>query len=151
MNMNKKWILLAILYFALSTLITGWFVESSPLYTSFHQKILSCSIAGAKWAIQVVAAFFLLKEKKWPFIKDIGLTAFIGSVVLLPYAIGSILFGFDGKNFFLGSLALAVACMILFYAICVRHARINPWWWYGWLICLLVAITLQLTIVFHVV
>jgi len=147
--MNKK-ITLAFFYFVFSTLITWWFIQASPLYTSIQQKLLSGGIAGTKWGLQILAALILLKEKKWEFIKDIGLTCFIGSLILLPYAIMSSSFGLNGENFFLGSLLVAVAVMILMYAISVRHSRLSKSWWFGWLICLAIAISLQLTVVFHV-
>lgn len=147
---NKK-ITFAIIYFLLSTLITWWFIEASPLYTSTQQKLLSCGIAGAKWGIQILAALILLKERRWEFIKDIALTCFVGSIILLPFAIFSSAFGINGKNFFLGSLLVAVAVMILMYAVSVRHSRLSKLWWAGWLVCLGVAIALQLTIVFHVI
>ena len=147
--MQRK-ISLALFYFLLSTLITWWFIQASPLYTSTQQKLLSCGIAGTKWGIQILAALILLKERKWEFIKDIGLTCFIGSLILLPYAIFSSAFGINGKNFFVGSLLVAVAVMILMYAISVRHSRLSKSWWVGWLVCLAIAIYLQLTIVFQV-
>ena len=79
---NAKNIVLAIIYFAISTLLTWWFVDTSTLYSGIHQKLLSTSIAGAKWALQIGAAYFLLAEKKWLFIKYIGFTCFIGSLIL---------------------------------------------------------------------
>ena len=148
--MQNRKIIFAIIYFLLSTLITWWFIQASPLYTSTQQKLLSCGIAGAKWSLQIITALILLKEKRWVFIKDIGLTCFIGSIILLPYAIFSSVFGINGKNFFVGSLLVAVAVMILMYAISVRHSRLSKSWWLGWLACLAIAIGLQLTIVFHV-
>lgn len=138
----------AICYFLFSTLITWWFIQASPLYKDMHQKILSVSIAGAKWGIQILVALMLLGEKKWIFIKDIGLTCFIGSLILLPYTIFSAAFSINGKDFFIGSLLVAVAAMILMYAISVRHSRLNKAWWLGWLGCLTIAIILQLTVVF---
>ena len=149
--MQNRKITFAITYFLLSTLITWWFIQASPLYTSMQQKLLSCGIAGAKWSIQIFTALFFLKEKKWEFIKDIGLTCFIGSLILLPYAIFSAAFGINGKNFFLASLLLAVAVMILMYAISVRYSRLSNGWWLGWLVCLAIAISLQFTVVFHVI
>jgi len=146
--MQTRKISFAIFYILLSTLITWWFIQASPLYTSMQQKLLSCGIAGAKWGLQILAALILLKEKKWVFIKDIGLTCFIGSLILLPYAIFSSAFGVNEKNFFLGSLLVAVAVMILMYAISVRHSRLSKAWWLGWLACLAIAIFLQLTVVF---
>lgn len=148
--MGDKKIKLTCFYFVASTLITWWFIEASPLYTSLQQKLLSCGIAGAKWSIQIIAAWFLLKEKKWLFLKNIGLTCFIGSIILLPYAVLSNASGINGQNFFLGSLLLAVAVMILMYAISVRSTGVKIYWWLGWLVCLAIAVTLQLTVVFHV-
>lgn len=150
MNSRNKQVRFAFFYFLLSTLITWWFVQASPLYTSMQQKLWSCGIAGAKWSLQILAALILLKERRWEFIKDIGLTCFVGSVLLLPYAIFSSAFGINGTNFFLGSLLVAVAVMILMYAISVRHSRLSKLWWLGWLVCIALAIFLQLTIVFHV-
>jgi hypothetical protein len=147
--LNKK-IIIAAFYFFISTLITWWFIEASPLYTSMQQKLLSCGIAGAKWSLQIIAALLLLKDKKAHFLKNIGLTCLIGSIILLPYTILSVGFGINGTNFFIGSLLLAVAVMILMYAMSVKNAGLPLLWWLGWLICLAVAVTLQLTVVFHV-
>ncbi len=141
---------LTIFYFLASTIITWWFIEASPLYTSMQQKLLSCGIAGGKWSIQIVASWFLLKEKKWLFLKNIGLTCFIGSIILLPYSLLSSFSGVNGQNFFLGSLLFAVAVMIFMYAISVKNAQVKIYWWLGWLACLAIAVTLQLTLVFHV-
>ena len=149
--MQNRKISFAIFYFLLSTLVTWWFIEASPLYTSMQQKLLSCGIAGAKWSIQILAAILLLKERRWEFIKDIGLTCFVGSLILLPYAIFSSAFGINGTKLFLGSLLVAVAVMILMYAISVRHSRLSKLWWVGWLVCLAIAIFLQLKIVFQVI
>jgi hypothetical protein len=148
--MRSGKIALTIFYFLASTLITWCFIEASPLYTSMQQKILSCSIAGAKWSIQIIAAWFLLKEKKWLFFKNIGLTCFVASIILLPYAVLSYYFGINGQNFFIGSLLLAIAVMIIMYAISVRSTAIKIYWWLGWLFCLAIAVTLQLTMVFHI-
>jgi hypothetical protein len=146
---NKK-ITLTIVYFLLSTIITWWFIQASPLYTSMQQKLLSCGIAGAKWSLQIFAALLFLKENKWQFLKNISFTCLVGSVILLPYAVLSSAFGIDHNNFFVGSLLLAVAVMILLYAFSVKNAGLKLYWWLAWLGCLAIAITLQLTVVFHV-
>ena len=44
---------------------------------------------------------------------------------------------------------VAIAVMILMYAISVRHSRLSKLWWLRWLLCLVIAIVLQLTVVFH--
>jgi hypothetical protein len=140
----------ALFYFTVSTLITWWFIQECPLYTSMQQKLLSCGIAGAKWGIQIAAALLLLQQKKWVFVKNIGFTCLAGSGILLPYCIAARLGGVNGSTFFTGSLILAVAVMIFMYALCTKKAGVHMWWWLGWLFCLTVAVTLQLTVVFHV-
>ena len=147
--MNKN-IILSIIYFTLSTIITWWFIEASPLYISTEQKLLSCAIAGGKWGLQLLAAFIFLGGKKWDFIKNIAFTCLVGSVILLPYAILSVCFAINNASFFIGSLMVAVAVMILLYALSVQNAGVKIQWWLGWLCCLAIAITLQLTVVFHV-
>jgi hypothetical protein len=66
-----------------------------PLYTSVQQQLLSTGIAGGKWSIQIIAAYFLLADKKWRSIKNIGGTCLIGSLILLPYAMMT---GFSGND-----------------------------------------------------
>jgi hypothetical protein len=140
-----------ILYFALSTLFTWWFVASSPLYISQEQMILSTGIAGAKWAIQIVLGFFLLKEKPSEFLKNISLVCFIGSCILLPYAVLAEFRIIAHPGFFVGSLIVSVLTMIYFYFRAVKQMHLHIYWWLFWLACLAIAISLQLTIVFHVV
>jgi hypothetical protein len=147
--MNRKRII-AFIYFTISTIITWWFIEASPLYESLQQKLLSCGIAGAKWGIQLLAAFIFLRQKKWDFVKNISITCLAGSVILLPYAVLATYWGINNYEFFTGSLMLAVAMMILLYALAVRNAQVSIRWWLAWLGCLAIAILLQLTIVFHV-
>ena len=101
--MTRKGVI-AFIYFSISTIITWWFIEASPLYESTQQKLLSCSIAGAKWGIQLLAAFILLKEKKWDFIKNIAVVCLVGSFILLPYAALSWFFQINSSNFFFTGL-----------------------------------------------
>ena len=81
----KKNIFSAAIYFFLSTIITWFFIEHSHQYANENKKLLSAFIAGAKWSLQIFAAFILLKDKKWLFIKNIAFTCFIGAVILLPF------------------------------------------------------------------
>jgi hypothetical protein len=141
----------AVFYFFVSTIITWWFIQECPLYSSMQQKLLSCGIAGAKWAIQIIAALVLLQQKKWVFIKNIGFCCLVGSVILLPYAIASRFWGINGSSFFIFSLLLAVATMIFMYAVGTKSAGVNIKWWLFWLLCLSAAVFLQLTLVFHVI
>jgi hypothetical protein len=150
MTDNKK-ISLAIIYFILSTVITWWFVDVCPLYSSLQQKLLSTGIAGAKWSFQIALAFFFLKNKKWDFIINIGKTCLAGSVILLPYAVMASFSHFNSAAFFIVSLLIAVAIMIVLYFRNVKNTNISVTWFWGWIICLAIAITLQLTIVFSVI
>ena len=144
--MNKN-ILLAIFYFFASTIITCWFIDKGELlYISTNKMIASCTIAGAKWAIQIVVAFILLKEKKWQFIKSIGLTCLIGSCILLPYCIFESIRKIEKS--FLSSLILAVGIMIPTYYYAVKKTKISIVWFWSWMICLTIAISLQVFYIF---
>jgi hypothetical protein len=147
---NSTNIFLFFFYFILSTVITWWFIIVAPMYISQEQMMLSCGIAGGKWMIQVAAGYLLLGDKRWEFLKRIGFTCFIGSVILLPYSISGSMHWNNSPRFFLGSLIVAVLAMILLYYNSVRKCRISLKWWLEWLVCLAIAISLQLTVVFHV-
>lgn len=141
--------LVAFIYFALSTLLTWWFVALSPMYISPKQMILSTAIAGGKWGIQILLGLIFLERKRWPFVKEIGFVCFSGSCILLPYVGLSFLKIWDHPNFFIGSLIFAVVVMILLYRKGTMKLGLPYKWWLFWLASLGIAITLQLTMVFH--
>ncbi len=145
-----KNIALAFIYFLLSTIITWWFIQQGKLlYFSQNKMILSCGIAGTKWSIQIGAALLFLTDKKWAFIKRIGFTCLVGSCILLPYC----LFGFirEIDKSFLASLIIAVFVMIAMYYKAVAKTNISKKWFWGWMICLAIAISLQLYVVFKII
>ena len=148
---NQAYILRAAIYFFLSTVITWWFIKASPLYISTWQQLLSCGIAGGKWGLQILAALLFLAEKKWLLISRIGFTCLIGSLILLPYSCNLLVPFAPGAPFFLGSLVVSVLAMIVSYYSSVRGAGLPLKWWFSWLGSLAVAVTLQLTVVFHVI
>ncbi len=148
---DSKKIYLAFVYFFLSTGITWWCVDVCPLYSSLQQKLLSTGIAGAKWGLQIGAAYFFLSTKKWNFIKNTGFICLAGSVILLPYAIAANFAHVNGASFFVTSLLIAVAVMIILYFLNVQKLGLPKKWFWGWIICLAIAITLQLTVVFSVI
>ena len=150
MKPSKK-IYRALLYFFLSTIITWWFVDVCPLYSSLQQKLLSTGIAGAKWGLQLGAAYFFLVDKKWGFIKSIGFTCLVGSIILLPYPVATVFFKMGNPPFFVGSLIVAVLVMIVLYFLNVQKLALPKKWFWGWIFCLAIAITLQLTVVFSVI
>jgi hypothetical protein len=151
MKKGSKNIYLTVLYFFLSTLITWWFVDVSPLYSGLQQKLLSTGIAGAKWGLQIISACFFLGNKKWEFIKNIGITCLLGSVTLLPYAIVASCSNFNAGYFFVTSLLIAVVIMIVSYFLNVQKLGLPSLWFWGWICSLVIAITLQLTVVFSVI
>lgn len=148
--MSNKNITLAIVYFVLSIVLTGIFIATKFwFYDSVNQMILSGSIAGAKWLIQIVAALVFLKQKKWEFIKNIGLVCFVGSCVLFLY---NILFylplPLGGFSLFILSIGLSVLTMIAMYYKAVQKSKVPAKWFLGWLLCLAIAIFLQIKVVF---
>jgi hypothetical protein len=142
-------IALAALYFLFGTIITTWFIaRKSWLYDSVELMVLSGSIAGAMWVIQLGAALILLRAERWAFIKKIGFVCLIGSAALLIYYFLPIRWGFSTLIL---SVALSVLSMIFLYYRAVKQSALSLYWFISWLACLLVAITLQLTIVFDVI
>jgi hypothetical protein len=149
---NTRNIVATVVYFFLSTVITWYFIACAESLYHFDQgkMLLSCAIAGAKWAIQIGAAFFLLKEKRWPFIAKLGFVCFVGSCVLIPFCIDPIR-NLMPERGFLYSLMASVAVMLVLYYSSVKAAGISMGWYFLWLVCLVTAISLQLTVVFHMV
>lgn len=150
-NDNKINGLKASACFFFSTILTMWFIMASPLYFNGTQMILSGTIAGGKWLLQIIAALIFLENKKWVFIKNIAVTCLTGSAILLPYCFSSAIQFNSSNEFFIGSLIIAVLVMIASYFKNIKRSGVSINWWIGWLLCLAVAITLQLTVVFHVI
>lgn len=140
---------LFVLYFAVSALLTWLFVVFCPLYVSKEQMLLSTFIAGGKWAIQIVLAVLFLKEKALPFVRKIGFVCLVGSLILVPFIISASAKWSDNGKFFFASLIAAVLVMIFVYFKAVKSLQLSLKWWFFWLSCLAIAISLQLTVVFH--
>lgn len=141
-------IALAILYFLFGTILTTWFIARKAwLYDSVELMVLSGSIAGAKWLIQLSAALILLRKERWIFIKNIGLVCLIGSAALLIYYFLPIRWGF---NTLVISVAFSVVLMLFLYYRAVKQTGVSMYWFMSWVVCLLIAVALQLTVVFDV-
>lgn len=147
--MNKPHLSRAVLYFALSLIFTTLFVMVCPLYISLEQLILSISIAGAKWVIQIFLAIAILHKRRASFIHGMGRVCLLGSMMLIPYTVSGWLGLSNDQWFFFGSLILAVLIMIFRYHTEVVRLHLSLGWWYFWLLCLTIAVGLQLTVVFH--
>jgi hypothetical protein len=145
-----KSILASLLYFGFATVFTWFFVAAAPVYISREQMLLSTFIAGGKWGLQILAAFLLPDNMKWKFLQNISYVCFIGSVALMPYVILRYLDMASDPFYFTGSLAISVLIMIFAYYKAVKNSGAGIQYWYFWLLCLAIAITLQLTIVFHI-
>lgn len=113
--------------------------------------LLSTSIAGGKWAIQLGLGFLFLKEKRYKFLREIGYVCLIGSLLLLPYVLSASMNLANATEFFIGSLMVAVLVMIYLYFKAIRSMQISILWWLFWLLCLSIAISLQITVVFNVI
>ena len=151
MQYAKKDIALLILYFAISAILTAWFIDQKYiLYANNSQMLLSGTIAGGKWAIQILAALVFLKHKKFEFIRKIGEVCAIGSAILLTFYVVDYL-PFSHEYNFIIPIVLAVLVMIVLYFRAVISTKLNLKWFFGWILCLCIAILLQLTIVFHVI
>lgn len=140
---------LATLYFLFGTILTTWFIARKAwLYDSIELMVLSGSIAGAKWLIQLTAALILLRDKRWLFIKNIGFVCLVGSAALLIYYFLPIGWGFSTLVF---SVAFSVLIMLFLYYRAVKQTGVSLYWFWGWVGCLIIAIGLQLTLVFGVI
>lgn len=144
----KRSLALAIIYFFFSAIITGWFIARKfRLYESVDLMTLSGGIAGAKWLIQIIAALIFLREKRWMFIKEIGFVALIGSAALLIYYF--LPTGWELSSLIV-SVGVSVAIMIVLYFRAVKKLDLSLNWFWSWIICLIAAILLQLTVVFGI-
>lgn len=147
---NNIFITKAALYFLLSVILTGIFINQKFwLYSSVDAMIISGSIAGIKWLIQIVAALVFLHKKKWEFIMRIGFVCFAGSLTLFVYYLFSFLpLSIDGFSQFVLAIALAVLVMIFLYYKVVKRTGLSVKWFWGWMLCLAIAIFLQVTVIF---
>lgn len=130
--------------FLLSTLFTALFIRAYDGYVSERIMLLSGCVAGGKWAIQMVAGWCLLGKRKWVYLSTLATTCLIGSTVLLPYAALS-----GGAGFFFGSLIGSIVVMAASLVGLQRRAGFSWRWQALWFGLLAVAVTLQLTVVFH--
>lgn len=131
--------------FALSTLITALFIRAYDGYVSQETMILSGSIAGGKWAIQIALGWLLLGEKRWIYFRALAVTCLIGSLVLIPFAVTS-----GAAAYFFDSLLASICAMGITIILALKSIGF-PWQWSAlWFFLLSIAVTLQLTIVFHI-
>lgn len=150
MNVNTSPIIKTIVYFLLSAILTGIFIANKFwFYSSVAQMILSGAIAAGKWLIQIIVVLVFLKEKKWEFLKRMGLVCLIGSCVLFSYHILFYLpLPLSGFSLFVLSILSSISVMVGMYYRAVSKSNLPAKWFWGWMLCLCIAIILQLTLVF---
>jgi hypothetical protein len=130
--------------FLLSTLLTIAFIVRYDRYPSPGVMAFSGSIAGGKWALQILLGYLLLGEKRWLYIVQLATTCLIGSMILIPFAILG-----GGPPFFFGSLVASVLIMAIDIRMRLWQIKLPTRWYLLWLGFLALAVTLQLTVVFR--
>ncbi len=148
MNLTYKSQLLALFYFAIATVFTGWFIASSPYPIGKEQFMWANLISFSRWGIQILAALLLLREERWTFIKNIGTVYIIGASLLLPFVILHHLKLSHDLNLFTGSQLLSILVMVILYHRAVQLSHLKLIWWLAWIACQIIAILLQVTVVF---
>lgn len=150
MNTTSKNAVLAILYFLLATLLTGLFlVNKFWLYSSIAAMIASGCIAAGKWLIQIGTALILLEDKKWEFIKRIAWVSLVGSCILFSYNLMGLMHStLSGFSQFVLAIAFSAVVMLFLYYKAVKKTELQAEWFWGWILCLVIAIILQLTVIF---
>lgn len=136
--------------FIVSFALTSLFVILYPVYVSKEQMVLSTSIAGGKWMLQIVAALLILGNGKWTFISVLSRVCLTGSIILIPFILSSYFDWNASAYFFVSSLIVAVMAMTGSYYYHLRKFSFSIYWFFLWLVLLTTAILLQLTIVFKV-
>lgn len=139
----------ASVYFSVALILTFLFVLFCPLYISPEQMKLSLLIAGGKWVLLCLAAIIALGKRRNAFLHSLGRVCVLGSLMLVPYLFLSWLEIYNSTSFFFGSLIVAISVMIFRFYTEVSRLNLSMYWWYGWLLCLSVAVFLQMTTVFH--
>lgn len=144
-----KNILVATFYFVSSAFIAWWFInEAKLMYFSQNDLVLLLVIAVSKWSIQIGAALFFLNEKKWEFIRQIGFICFVGSCILIPYC----MFVFVKQLYvsFAFSVFFSTMLMIVLYYKTVARNGLSLKWFWGWLLCMAIASSLQFILLFTI-
>ncbi|RYY93379.1 MAG: hypothetical protein EOO11_19825 [Chitinophagaceae bacterium] len=149
MNRAYPSLLSSVLPFAGATVLTGLFIGlQADAYRSTGALVLSGAIAGGKWLLQLAAAWRLSEKRRNLFIRNTGLVCLAGSALLFVYYL--LAAAPVPKGWLFGaSVGLSVLVMIPAYRSAVARAGLGTNWFLGWLFSVVVAITLQLTVVFH--
>lgn len=148
MHTNTRNAIFAIIYFAVSVLVTAWFIGQKFGYmTSPGTILLANAVAVFKWIVTVTAAIILLKNNKWFFIRRIAFAGFTGTLMFFSVFITRQL-PIDSWRQFTYPVLLSFLVMTILYYKAVRDAGLSVKWFVGWLICLAIGLVLQMRVVF---
>lgn len=145
---NTRNAVTAILYFAVSVMITAWFIEQKFGYIATPGVILLSNIVAAiKWVVMAIAAMVLLKDNKWVFIRRIAFACLAGSCAM--YSIYAFRFlPVSSWQQFTYAMALALLVMALFFFKAVINTRLPLKWFAVWFAILIISVIVQIKVVF---
>lgn len=146
---NNTWnAVTAILYFAVSVIITAWFIEQKFGYEATPEAILLSNIvAASKWVVITIAALVMLEENKWIFIRRTAFAALAGSCAMYStYAFR--LLPINSWQQFTFAMILAMLVMVIFFLKAVVDTRLPLKWFAVWMTCLLISVIMQTRVVF---
>ncbi|WP_413669378.1 hypothetical protein ACEN9X_05105 [Mucilaginibacter sp. Mucisp86] len=149
MPANTRNAVTAIIYFAVSVMITAWFIEQKFGYVVIPDIILLSNIVAAiKWVIITIAAMVLLKENKWIFIRRIAFACLAGSCTMFStYAFRFL--PVSSWQQFTYALTFALLVMTVLFFKAVTDTRLSVKWFAAWLAIVIISVILQIKVVFH--
>jgi hypothetical protein len=148
MPTNTRNAVTAIIYFAVSVMITAWFIEQKFGYAVTPNAILLSNIVAAiKWVMMTIAAMVLLQENKWLFIRRMAFACLAGSFAMFStYAFRFI--PVSSWQQFTYAMAFALLVMTVFYFKAVTDTRLSLKWFAVWMVILIISVILQVKVVF---
>lgn len=148
--MVNRNIFYAVLYFLSAAMITSFFIAGKFwLYSDVPTMLSSGVVTVAVWLMQVIIALILLRTEKWEFIKRVGFVSLIGSATLYLYYLFAFLpIAISGFSQFVVSVGCSVIIMIVMYYKAVQKMKLSFSWFWGWMICLTMAIMVQAKFIF---
>jgi hypothetical protein len=149
MPANTRNAVTAIIYFAVSVMITAWFIEQKFGYAVTPDAILLSNIVAAfKWAVMAIAALVLLKENKWAFIRRMAFACLAGSCAMFSTYVFRFL-PVSSWQQFTYAMAFALLVMTIFFFKAVTDTRLSLKWFAVWMALLVISMILQVKVVFN--
>lgn len=148
MPANTRNAVTAIIYFAVSVMITAWFIEQKFGYAVTPDAILLSNIVAAmKWVVMTIAAMVFLQANKWVFIRRMAFACLAGSCAMFStYAFRFI--PVSSWQQFTYAMAFALLMMTVFFFKAVTDTRLSLKWFWVWMAILIISVILQVKVVF---